>query len=175
MNPSPRRLPIGFLLIGAYKLITAALSLALGFGLFRLFQADVRATLEPVVRGLRLDPENAFIHAVIARLAGLDPVQQLWIEAGTFAYAVLHVVEGVGILKGKRWGGVLIIMATCSLIPIECYEIVRRRSPLRVIALAVNLAIVVYLIAQRGRLRGKERRPHDGAEPRSEGGPRCRR
>ena len=60
-EPIPRRLPIGFLLIGAYKLITAVLSLALGFGLFRLFQADVRATLEPVVRGLRLDPENALI------------------------------------------------------------------------------------------------------------------
>ena len=69
----PSRIPIGFLLIGAYKLITAALSVALGFGLFRLFQADVRTTLEPLVRGLRLDPENAFIHSVISRLAGLNP------------------------------------------------------------------------------------------------------
>ena len=57
------------MVIGAYKLITAGLAIALAFGLFRLFEADVRTTLEPIIRGLRLDPENTVVHAVIARLA----------------------------------------------------------------------------------------------------------
>ena len=131
--------------------------MALGFGLFRLFQADVRTTLEPIVRGLRLDPENAFIHSLIVRLAGLNHGQRLWLEAGTLVYAVLHVVEGIGILRGKRWGGVLIILATTSLIPIECFEIVRRRSFLRIFALILNVAIVAYLIIKRGSLHGRAR------------------
>jgi uncharacterized membrane protein (DUF2068 family) len=161
VNPSTRRVPIGFTLIGAYKLITAALSVALGFGLFRLFQTDVRTSLEFIARGLRLDPENAFVHSLIVRLAGLNAGQRLWIEAGTLIYAILHVVEGIGILRGKRWGGILIILATCSLIPIECLEIVRRRSFLRIIALALNAAIVAYLIIQRGSLHGRKRPPQE--------------
>ena len=165
MSPSPRRVPIGFTLIGAYKLITAALSVALGFGLFRLFQADVKTTLELIVRGLRLDPENAFIHSLISGLVSLDPKHVVWIELGTVIYAILHTIEGIGILRGRRWGGVLIILATSSLIPVECYEIVRRRSFVRIIALTLNLAIVAYLIVQRGSLHGKKRPTRERGEP----------
>jgi uncharacterized membrane protein (DUF2068 family) len=157
----PRRIPIGFRLIGIYKLVTAALSLALGFGLFRLFQADVRAGLEPIIRILRLDPENQLVHLLISRLAGIDRNQLHLLEAGTIVYAILHVVEGIGILRGKRWGGILIILATCSLIPVECYELLRRQSAPRIVALLVNAGIVVYLILNRDRLlRG--RRSHRG-------------
>jgi uncharacterized membrane protein (DUF2068 family) len=157
VKPSLDRNPIGFKLIGIYKLVTAALSLALGLGLFRLFRSEVRTTLEPIVRGLRLDPENEFIHALISRLAGLDRKHLLWIEVGTIVYAILHVIEGIGILLGKRWGGALIILATSSLIPIECLEIFRHRSFLRIAALVLNVGIVVYLVKNRTRLHGRVR------------------
>jgi uncharacterized membrane protein (DUF2068 family) len=143
---------IGFRIIGVFKLVTAALSLALAFGLFRLFKSDVRASLELLIRLVRLDPDNALVQAVISRLAGLDRKRQLWIEAGTIGYAILHTIEGIGILRGKRWGGLLIILATSSLIPLECYEIVRHRSPVRIAALVLNLGIVVYLIVNRRKL-----------------------
>jgi uncharacterized membrane protein (DUF2068 family) len=157
VKPSSNRDPIGFKLIGVYKLVTAVLSLVLGFGLFRLFRSEVRTSLEPIIRGLRLDPENAFIHSLISRLAGLDSKQRLWIEAGTIVYAILHVIEGVGILRGKRWGGALIILATSSLIPVECLEIVRHRTFLRIAALVLNTAIVIYLLRNRNSLHGRPR------------------
>jgi uncharacterized membrane protein (DUF2068 family) len=144
--------PIGFKIIGIFKLLTAALSLALAFGLFRLFKADVRSSLELLIRSVRLDPDNALVHEVISRVAGLDRKRLLWIEAGTVGYAILHTIEGIGILRGKRWAGFLIILATSSLIPLECYEILRRRSPARIAALVLNLGIVVYLIVNRRKL-----------------------
>src|SRR5512144_2194190 len=72
VQSSPGRLPVGFRIIGIFKLATAVLSLALGFGLLRLFRADVREGLEPLVRGLRLDPENRFVHRLILGLANID-------------------------------------------------------------------------------------------------------
>jgi uncharacterized membrane protein (DUF2068 family) len=144
--------PIGFKIIGIFKLVTAGLSLALAFGLFRLFKADVRASLELLIRFVRLDPDNALVQEVISRVAGLDRKRLLRIEAGTIVYAILHTIEGIGILRGKRWGGLLIILATSSLIPLECYEIVRRRSLVRIVALVLNLCIVVYLIVNRRKL-----------------------
>ena len=86
------------------------------------------------------------------RLAGIDRKQLTWIEAGTIGYAILHTIEGIGILRGKRWGGLLIILATSSLIPVECYEILRRPSLVRITALLLNLGIVVYLIVNRRKL-----------------------
>ena len=87
----------------------------------------MRASLEVLIRFMRLDPDNALIHAVMLRLAGIDHNRLIWIEAGTIGYAILHTIEGIGIFRGKRWGGLLIILATSSLIPLECYEILRRR------------------------------------------------
>jgi uncharacterized membrane protein (DUF2068 family) len=151
-DPARPVVPAGFKLIGAYKLVSAALALILAFGLMRLFHGDVAVGLEALIRGLRLDPENRLIHAVVERLARIDHLRLELIEAGTFAYAILHVVEGIAILKGRRWGAILIILATSSLIPLECYEVLQRRSLVRIAALVVNAAIVVYLIRNRGRL-----------------------
>ena len=154
MESSPRRLPLGFRIIGFYKLATAVLSLALGLGLLQLLHADVRENLEPLARGLRLDPENRVIHRLILGLANIDRRRLELIEAGTFVYGILHLVEGIGILRGKRWGGWLIIAATSSLVPLECYELARRFKPTRLLILIVNVVLVIYLIQHRDQLSG---------------------
>jgi uncharacterized membrane protein (DUF2068 family) len=46
----------------------------------------------------------------------------------------------------KRWGEWLTVIITSSLLPIEVYEIVRHPSAVKVTVLAVNIAIVAYLI-----------------------------
>lgn len=162
MIPHGRRLdvPLGFRVIGTYKLVSAALAVALGFGLVRLFHGDVAASLEALIRGLGMDPENRHVHRLLGFVMRVDRRRLEWIEAGTFAYAALHLVEGVGILRGRRWGGALIILATSSLIPLEVFEIARQPRPLRVVALMANAAIVAYLVKNRGRLhRGPESGP----------------
>ena len=53
--------PLGVQIIGVLKLITAMLGMAVGLGLFRLFKGDVAASLEQVIRHLRLDPENRLV------------------------------------------------------------------------------------------------------------------
>ena len=68
MNPSPRRSPLGFRIIAAYKLVTAVLSLALGFGLFRLFRADASANLELAIPGSASTPKRT--HSRGDRAAG---------------------------------------------------------------------------------------------------------
>jgi uncharacterized membrane protein (DUF2068 family) len=161
IGPVGKKNPIGFRVIGVYKLTTAALSLALALGLFRLFRADVRTNLELFIRFVRLDPDNELIHTLIQQLSSLDHKRLLLIEAGTVSYAILHTIEGIGILRGKRWGGFLIIVATSSLIPLECYEILRRRSLARIAALILNVGIVIYLIVNRRKLT-PEGMPHQG-------------
>lgn len=62
------------------------------------------------------------------------------------AYALLEGAEAVGLWLLKRWAEYLTFVATIALLPLECYELSKRVSVFKVIALVVNLAIAVYLL-----------------------------
>ena len=61
------------------------------------------------------------------------------------AYAALFLTEGTGLLFRKRWAEWLTIVATSSLMPIELYELVKQFTAVRLLALLVNAAVVLYL------------------------------
>jgi uncharacterized membrane protein (DUF2068 family) len=61
-------------------------------------------------------------------------------------YAVLEAVEMVGLWYARRWAEYLTFVATSVLLPLEVYELTTRITALKVVALLVNLAIVVYLL-----------------------------
>jgi uncharacterized membrane protein (DUF2068 family) len=61
-------------------------------------------------------------------------------------YCVLEGVEAVGLWKGRRWAEYLTVVATAGFLPFEIEYLTRRVTGLRVAALVVNLAILVYLV-----------------------------
>jgi uncharacterized membrane protein (DUF2068 family) len=150
----------GFKLSGIYKLISGALALAQGIGLVRFLDHDPGPRAERIINHLGLDPHNQLIHSVIERLTGIDRVHLLAVEVGTFCYALLHAIEGIGLLLGRNWAGYLVIGATSTLIPFEIYELARKFGPLRVAFLVVNAGFVIYLIiALRKEYQARERQP----------------
>lgn len=151
----------GFKVIGTLKLISGALALAVGIGLVRFLDHDPGPRAERVVIHLGLDPHNQVIHSLIGRLTGIDRAHLRAIRAGTFFYALLHLVEGIGLILGRDWAGYLVIAATSSLIPFEIYEIVRRTNLLRVSLFVLNVGIVIYLIITLRR----EHRARQGPSP----------
>jgi len=62
------------------------------------------------------------------------------------AYAGLFLTEGTGLLFRQRWAEWLTIVATSSLMPIEAYELVEKFTAVRLFALLINAAVVLYLI-----------------------------
>jgi uncharacterized membrane protein (DUF2068 family) len=65
---------------------------------------------------------------------------------GLVGYAVLEGVEAVGLWLTKRWAEYLTFVATAILLPLEIYEIVNRRSALKIVGFTINLAVVIYLL-----------------------------
>jgi uncharacterized membrane protein (DUF2068 family) len=61
-------------------------------------------------------------------------------------YAVVEGVEAVGLWWQKRWAEYLTFVATTALLPLEVYELTRRLSPLKIVTIVINLAVVVYLL-----------------------------
>ncbi len=136
----------GLKLIAAFKLLKASALIALGVGALGLLHKDVAAVAEHWINVFRGDPHNHYIDLLLAKLAILDDRRLKELSVGTFVYAAIFLVEGVGLALAKRWAEYFTIITTSSLLPIEIYELVRRASVGRILVLLINLAIVVYLV-----------------------------
>src|SRR5947209_15640201 len=87
---------------------------------------------------LRVDPDNRFIHAVLAKMLVMDDHKLKEISAGTFFYAALLLTEGIGLLMKKHWAEYFTIITTASLMPLEIYELVEHVSAAKLLVLIVN-------------------------------------
>ena len=80
------------------------------------------------------------------RLTGITPTHLRALEAGTFFYALLHSIEGIGLILERDWAGYLVVVASSSLIPFEIYEIFQKPNLVRITLLVLNVGIVIYLV-----------------------------
>jgi uncharacterized membrane protein (DUF2068 family) len=139
---------LSLLLIAVFKLIKGVLLLVVAIGTLHLLHRDLAETVTHWVNILRVDPDNHFIHGLLARVFRVSPKQLKALSAGSFFYAGLLLTEGIGLLLRKRWAEYFTIITTGGLIPLELYELSRHVTPVKLVVLAVNVAIVVYLIAR---------------------------
>ncbi len=136
----------GLKLIAAFKLLKAFALIAVGVGALRLLHKDAAAVAEHWINVFRVDPHNHFIDLLLTKLSILDDRRLKELSVGTFVYAAIFLVEGAGLALRKRWAEYFTIITTSSLLPIEIYELVRRVSVGRSLALVINLAVVAYLV-----------------------------
>ena len=135
-------------LIALFKLTKGVLLLIVAVGAHKLLHRDVADTVAHWVDILRVDPDNRYIHRLLTRALSVTPAQLKAASAGTFIYSGLLLTEGIGLLFRKRWAEYFTIITTAGLIPLEIYEIVHHLTTAKIVILAVNVAIVVYLIAR---------------------------
>jgi uncharacterized membrane protein (DUF2068 family) len=133
-------------LIALFKLLKAALLIGLGIGALKMFHQDVTSALEHWVLLLGLDPGNRYVDLALQKAANLSPNKIRGLGIGSFLYAGLFLTEGVGLWMMRRWAEWLTVIITSSLVPVEVYEIYHRPTPIKVLVLIINLAIVGYLL-----------------------------
>jgi uncharacterized membrane protein (DUF2068 family) len=61
-------------------------------------------------------------------------------------YALVEGLEAYGLWRGLRWAEYLTLIVTASLLPLEIYELSQRLSAFKLVTLAINLAVVAYLL-----------------------------
>jgi uncharacterized membrane protein (DUF2068 family) len=134
------------LLIGVFKLVKGFALIAVAFGALKFLHRDLSQTIEHWVNALRIDPENHYVHTVLARAINVSPHQLKALSIGTFIYSALFLTEGAGLLLRKRWAEYFTIISTAALIPLEVYELAKHVTPVKIVVMIVNVAIVVYLV-----------------------------
>jgi uncharacterized membrane protein (DUF2068 family) len=88
---------------------------------------------------------HGFVHAV-EHVFTLRSSTLYWVSAAAAAYAILEGLEAVGLWYQKRWAEYLTFIATIVFLPYEVYELTKTVSPLKIVALVINLAIALYLL-----------------------------
>jgi uncharacterized membrane protein (DUF2068 family) len=88
---------------------------------------------------------HGFLHA-LQHILELKSSTLYELAAAAAAYAVLEGVEAVGLWYQKRWAEYLTFVATIVFLPYEIWELTKTVSALKMLALAINLAIAIYLL-----------------------------
>jgi uncharacterized membrane protein (DUF2068 family) len=132
--------------IAAYKLVKASALLLVAAAAFGLIGQGNLQGLSDWVLALPIQHGHGFLVRIIDKLFELGPRKFLAIGIVACIYAAVFLVEGWGLWREKRWAEYLTVIVTASLIPLEVWEIVRHVTPLKILALVVNVAIVLYLI-----------------------------
>jgi uncharacterized membrane protein (DUF2068 family) len=133
-------------LVAVFKLLKAAALIATGIGIFRLIHTDMSTQLDHWVLHLGLDPGGRYVSRAIQKATSLPPNKVRDLGLVSFLYAALFLTEGIGLWLEKRWAEWFTVIITSSLVPVEIYEIFHRPTAIKIAVLALNIAIVAYLL-----------------------------
>ena len=151
MSRSERLLPW----IAAERSVRALLLIAVGIVLVTNLHHDWANSVRHVARSFGLDPARSGIQRLAAKAGALRPTKVAEYGVIAIGYGALEGVEGYGLWRRRRWAEVLTVIATSLLVVPEVWELTKKPTALKAGALAVNVAIVVYLVV---RLRRGDRR-----------------
>jgi uncharacterized membrane protein (DUF2068 family) len=132
-------------------LIFAALAIAVWrFSVSRLsFEQAYDQALPPLralLRDFGFSVQHSKLLGLLHEAFTVDPRTLGFIALGLGAYAVIEVIEGIGLWLVKRWGEYFAMIVTSLGLPYEIYDLSNKVTVLRVVAFVINLALVLYLV-----------------------------
>lgn len=145
----------GLLAIAIFKLSKTVFFFLLGLGIVHLMHKDVGEFVLRLATSLRFDPEGRLVTLLLSKVNTVDAHKLLALGVASFAYSVVTLVEGTGLLLQKVWAEYLTLILTILFLPWELFELVRHPTLFRVALLVVNLLVLgylVWLLRKRGRL-----------------------
>jgi uncharacterized membrane protein (DUF2068 family) len=111
----------------------------------KVFDNDL-TVLRPVARHWGFDLDHSSVVDEMRKFFSYKK-KDLTIAAIALAgYAVIELIEAIGLWLAKRWGEYFAVVATSLFLPLEIEELVKSQSPFKVATFALNVAAVVYLV-----------------------------
>jgi uncharacterized membrane protein (DUF2068 family) len=132
--------------IAGYNLGKGVLFLTLALGFLGFLHKDVDQIVGHWISSLGLSLENEHVAALLARLDVVTDKELKVLSGGTFVLAGVFVTEGIGLFLKQRWAEFLTVVVTASFIPVEIFEAFKHVGPAKLLLLAVNVAIVWFLV-----------------------------
>jgi uncharacterized membrane protein (DUF2068 family) len=142
--------------IAAERTFRAIVLLGVGITLVSHPHANWASDVAHLAQHLGLDPKDNWVQRLMNDVGKIHTHQDLVFGVAAIAYGVLEGAEAYGLFKRRRWGEWLTVVATSLLFIPEIWELTKSATFLKVGAVIVNIAVVVYLL---WRLRQPTARP----------------
>lgn len=140
--------------IAAFKIAEALLFGAAAVAALNLLRPEVAAQLQDWLGDLPYNAQQHLTRRALTWLIGMPRGHTVTLATGAFVYSLLFAVEGIGLWLRRQWAEWLTAVATASFVPIELWELVHRPSTIKALIVAINLAVVAYLVHHLRQRRG---------------------
>ncbi|MCV7378108.1 hypothetical protein BST11_01935 [Mycobacterium alsense] len=119
---------------------------------FRGARGAIQATLDrdlPIFRaaGFKVD-QMTIVHELEKALA-TKPSTLALLTLMLAVYALIEVIEGVGLWLLKRWGEYFAVVATSVFLPLEIHDLAKGITMTRLVTFTINVAAVIYLLVSK--------------------------
>ncbi|MFI6443022.1 DUF2127 domain-containing protein [Kitasatospora sp. NPDC050543] len=111
----------------------------------RLFDENL-TVFKPVTDHFHWDLEHSPIVDTIRKTFDYHHNTLLIVAGALLAYAVIEIVEAVGLWLGRRWAEYLTVVATAAFLPLEVYELLHHVSALKIGTLVLNIIAVLWIL-----------------------------
>jgi uncharacterized membrane protein (DUF2068 family) len=145
-------------LIGVFRLTKAAVLVVMGVGALAGFSRAFGDRLEELADASGLFWARHLAARALAALLSLSTRSVRELGLACLAYAAVFTVEGVGLVRRRRWAEWITVVVTSSFVPLEIYEVAHRPGAGKSVALVLNVLIVVYIAVRIWRRRRARRR-----------------
>ena len=132
--------------IAIFEACKGLVVLIAGFGLLHFLHHDIQSAAEELVRHSHLNPARHYPQIFIEAAKRTNDSRLWFLASMAFIYSSARLVEAWGLWRLKWWAEWFAILSGAIYIPIEVFETIKRVTVLRMIVLAVNVFIVIYLI-----------------------------
>jgi uncharacterized membrane protein (DUF2068 family) len=130
--------------IAVFKLVKAAILIAVAIGAFNLLGGDAAEDIKRWSHALHM--HGRYVDEIAAKIGGFSEHELAAIGFGTLVYAAVFLTEGIGLWLRAVWAEYLTLLVTTSFLPFEIYEAGQNGTPTRILTIVVNLLVILYLV-----------------------------
>ncbi len=135
-----------------------------GLGVFSMRHKDIWGVAESFLEFVHANPHHHFVGIFIDLVYRISDVRLWKIVVVAVVYVILRFVEAYGLWYIRPWAEWMTIASGSIYIPFEVADLLRRPDWIRLLIIAINVGIVLYMVMLRLEAAKKHRAARHPAE-----------
>ena len=141
----PEHSPLAMRSIAFVEIAKGLLALAAACGVLSLRHTDLHAAASAFLIRHGVSPEKHYGKMFIDAVATATNYPAGQIAAVAFAYALVRLVEGYGLWRGRHWAEWFAVISLGIYLPLEMQHFWHHTSWLNAVVILINITIIIYL------------------------------
>jgi uncharacterized membrane protein (DUF2068 family) len=125
----------------------ALLVLMAGFGLLSLLHRDIGNAAARLVRHMHLNPAHHYPRVFLDAVENLSDSRLVGLASLALLYAFVRGIQAYGLWHERVWAEWFGVLSGAVYLPIEIYELSKGVTWSRILILAINICVIVFLAA----------------------------